>query len=334
VIDTATPKRTSASATASPEFLALLEQACALTATPLGQVLARAGISPQEVNTPGARVPLTMVRAAWSELEELSGSPTVGLLLAKNLAPGSFDLLDYLVQNATTLREAFEQFCRYLPLLANVGSVWLSESGELATLCHHAGDALPAMSQLIAGGVVSRARLIIGPGLRVRGVGFMQRRRAPQEEYEQLLGAPVLFEQPHDTVTFDRSALELPTNNADPTLARILRRQAEEAVSRVRASHHGADGALREVAMELVLSGHASLERMSERLGTTPRTLQRRLAGAGLSHRSLVESVRAELVERALHEGGGNLSALARSLGYATPGSLRRARERWLRRMA
>ena len=316
-------------ASASTEFLALLVHACRSSGLSPTHVLAQADLSADVLSNPSQRVPIHKVRDAWTALEQLSGQPTLGLALAAKLEPGAFDLLDYLVQSATTLREACELFCRFLPLLANAGSAWLTESGDRATLCHHADGAIPIISQLIVGGIVCRARSIVGPSLPLRSVGFAQSARGPEAEYARLLGVPVSFDQICDTVVFDRGALDLPTKRADPTLARILRRQADEAIRRVKAAGQTGDAALREVAVELVLSGHASLDRMAERLGTTSRTLQRRLAEAGLTHRSLIDSVRAELVDDALAQGSGNLSALARSLGYSTSCSLRRARERW-----
>jgi hypothetical protein len=57
-------------------------------------------------------------------------------------------------------------------------------------------------------------------------------------------------------------------------------------------------------------------------------TLQRRLAETGLSHRRLLDAVRSDLVESALSGATATLSSLARTLGYATPGSPCCARER------
>ena len=311
--------------------MALIMRGARLANVPVELVLERAGIRLEELEpATAARLPIDQMRRAFSALDELAQEPLLGLAMATRLEPGGFDLLDYLVQNAQTLRDACQRFCRYLPLLANAGRVWLSESGDRAVLCHHAQGALPFLSQLLIGGIVSRAVALTGSRLRPASVGFMHCARAPEQDYARLLGgATVSFGQPFDHVAFARSDLDLPISRSDARLSRILERQAEDVVARITPVPRASDDAVREAARELVLSGHASLERLAERLGTTPRTLQRRLAEAGLSHRSLMDSVRAELVESALARGHGNMSALARTLGYATAGSLKRARERW-----
>jgi AraC-like DNA-binding protein len=320
-----------AQATASAEFFSLLSRACRLAELPVAEVLTRARVSHESLDTSQPlRLPIEQVRRAFMTLDELAKEPLLGLSLASRLEPGGFDLLDYLVQHASTLGEACESFCRFMPLLANAGRVWLAESGDQALLCHHAEGAVPLISQLLVGGIVSRARAITGGRVRVRAVGFMHAARAPLAAYTRLLGdVKIGFGQVCDHVTFERCDLSLSVSRNDARLAGILRRQAEEQVRRIAPHAQSEDDALREAAVEVVLSGHASLERLAERLSTSPRTLQRRLAEAGLSHRRLMDSVRADLVEGALSRGDGSLSSLARRLGYATPGSLRRARERW-----
>jgi AraC-like DNA-binding protein len=319
-------------ATGSTEFFALIERASRFAGVSLAEVFAKAELTLELLENPGTRVPIHRVRNAWRALEALAKEPLLGLKLSAHLEPGAFDILDYLVQSAGTLREASELFVKYLPLLADAGRVWLAESGENAFLCHQADGGLPGVSELVMGGIVARARLICGPSLLVRSVGFAHAARATPAEYVSILGTSTLFNQICDTVRFDRAALDAPTLNADPQLAKILRRQAELAVSRLAASPKDTEEELRELTLELVLSGHASLERMAERLGTTSRTLQRRLAELGLTHRRLVESVRTDLVENALMRGDQKWGELARTLGYSTPGSLRRARERWQKR--
>jgi AraC-like DNA-binding protein len=311
--------------------MALIARGSRLAEVPFEQVLERAGVSREQIEQLSQnRLPIERVRRAFVALDELSKAPLLGLTLAMRLEPGGFDLLDYLVQNAETLGEACQRFCRYLPLLADAGRVWLSESEGQVLLCHHAEGAHPLISQLLIGGIVSRARAITGSRVRIQAVGFMHGRRAPAHDYARLLGeVKVSFGQVCDHVMFPRSDLELTVSRSDARLSRILERQAEDVVSRIAAPMPNSQQGLRVAALELVLSGHASLDRLAERLGTTTRTLQRRLAEAGLSHRSLMDSVRAELVESAIARGERDLGSLARTLGYATAGSLRRARERW-----
>jgi AraC-like DNA-binding protein len=315
--------------TASSEFLSLIAQASRFARVKLADVFAGAGITHGTLEQPGERVPIEQARTAWQTLEQLADEPLLGLKLSAQLEPGALDLLDYLVQSAGTLREACLAFCRYAPLMTDAGSIWLAEDREYARLHHHAEGALPNVSELIVGGIVQRARSICGPSLAIRGIGFMHAARAPVAEYTELLGVTPTFEQPCDTVSFDRSALDAPTLKADPRLSEILRKQADLRVERLSSAAQDELQGVRATTLELVLSGHVGIARLAERLGTTPRTLQRRFANHGLTHRELVDSVRAELVEHALRRRAQSWAELSRALGYASGSSLRRAHKRW-----
>jgi AraC-like DNA-binding protein len=64
---------------------------------------------------------------------------------------------------------------------------------------------------------------------------------------------------------------------------------------------------------------------------TTSRTLQRRLAVAGVSYQDLVESTRREAAERYLANLSLSITEVAYLLGYSEPSALHRAFKRWNR---
>lgn len=61
----------------------------------------------------------------------------------------------------------------------------------------------------------------------------------------------------------------------------------------------------------------------------TVRTLQRRLAAAGLTYSRLVDEVRFERARLLLVEPGVGISNIAAALGYADPAHFTRAFTRW-----
>ena len=58
--------------------------------------------------------------------------------------------------------------------------------------------------------------------------------------------------------------------------------------------------------------------------GVSPRTLQRRLAQAGVSYSQLVDEVRFTSAQHLLAQDSMSLGAIASLLGYADPGSFTR----------
>lgn len=86
---------------------------------------------------------------------------------------------------------------------------------------------------------------------------------------------------------------------------------------------------LRALLGELALSGPLSIGRLARHLGTSPRTLQRRLADRRLNYRALVEEVRLETARTLLCRTDLPVQDIASRLGYRTPSAFARAFGRW-----
>jgi len=79
----------------------------------------------------------------------------------------------------------------------------------------------------------------------------------------------------------------------------------------------------------LVAGGDTTIGRVARDLGTSRRTLQRRLASAGVSYQDLLDEARREAAERYLSESPLSIAELAYLLGYSEPSAFHRAFKRW-----
>ena len=76
--------------------------------------------------------------------------------------------------------------------------------------------------------------------------------------------------------------------------------------------------------------GDATLTRVADHLQLSPRTIQRRLREAGVSHRSVLERLRHDMAARALAAPQlSHREGIARALGYTGNGAFHRAFKRW-----
>jgi AraC-like DNA-binding protein len=87
--------------------------------------------------------------------------------------------------------------------------------------------------------------------------------------------------------------------------------------------------AFRSAVSGLALAGTVSLESVAKHLGTSPRTLQRRLSQRGLCFWTLVEQSRFEISGALLRNTDRQINEIAATLGYSTPGGFSRAFTRW-----
>lgn len=84
-------------------------------------------------------------------------------------------------------------------------------------------------------------------------------------------------------------------------------------------------GGFRLIVKELLLCGHADLSLAAGRVQIPVRTLQRRLAEAGVSYSDLVTEIRFELARELLAEPGEKVETIAGLVGYTDASNFTRA---------
>ena len=105
------------------------------------------------------------------------------------------------------------------------------------------------------------------------------------------MGCPVHHGDRFNGLRIPVAFLATPIRSADPQLHRILARYAEEALAALPQVQSWVGRARRQVIAGLA-HGQASIQAVARRLGTTPRTLQRRLGDEKVHFAEVVDEAR------------------------------------------
>lgn len=97
--------------------------------------------------------------------------------------------------------------------------------------------------------------------------------------------------------------------------------------------HWGVNSALYEevqtILMDTLSVGNGTVDPVTERLGISKRTLQRRLKKDGLSFRQILDDTRFRLANDFLRQGKISKTEIAYRLGYRDPNSFYRVYKEW-----
>jgi AraC-like DNA-binding protein len=297
------------------------------------EVLARAGIDPEELADAAARIPVARYEQAVSAALALSSDTALGLHCAWSAPAGALHVVGHLLVNCGTMRDAIDQFFRFSPLILEGTSWRLWEEGELAHFVY--------AQQLVAAPEHARfdaefcLTLVLKLGFQLIGVErpptlVRFRHAAPPyvAAYEPIFRSQVQFGQPLNEIVFKRKYLDLPQMHRDETVRELLRGRAEELLAQRGSDEHlpGRIDALLRGDIDL---GRVDLGTLAERLGTTPRSLQRRLRELGVSLSTLFESAKRDVACTALNGRDVSIKDIAYRLGFSEPSAFHRAFKRW-----
>lgn len=278
-----------------------------------------------------SRVTESLCADLFDRASALLADDALGLHAGEQIRPGHYGVLGYVAMNCSTLAEALSSLGRYQALVVDVGPVGVgSEDGELVLSWNPQVERpYRQLAEFNFAGLLSFARWISGrPGAPLR-MDFTYPEPADLTEHQRVLGGKFRFGQDCYRMLLPRDWLQAPLIQPDPAMRELMLRLAEQQILSL--AKTGDDLLTR---ARHFIAGHLSrseveLETVAKHLGMAGRSLQRKLAEAGLGYTQLIDEVRRELAERYLAQPELGLVDIAFLLGYSEQSAFNRAYRRW-----
>ena len=294
----------------------------------LEPLLATAGIRRADLDDPDGRIPVSAWAPMFRRALEQRPMKNAGMRLATVTPIGAFPLLDYLIMTSENVREALARLSRYLRLV---------EPRSIPTVCE---DADPIRVILDGCDTPFSAEFTVTLNMLHFREQTEQRFRATYasfchqpddiEEMERVLGCPVHTGASWNGWAMSRETYHLQFRGRDAALGGLLQRQADEALARLPPAQGVALDVRRALAAR-VGRGDTRIQTIARTLATSARSLQRRLAAAGVSYQQLLDLARRDAAERYLTDLPVSIGEIAYLLGYSEPAAFTRAFRRWHR---
>lgn len=291
--------------------------------------LADAGIDPDLLAQPGARVTADQYVALFQSLTDRLNDDLLGFL-SHPLRRGSFALIVRSAAGEDTLGLAMRRAGRTFGLLQTEVELQLVDAGPLAGLRLHFND--PAAAQL-----VFLHELLLRIFWRL--LAWLAGGRLPAERFDfafanppyagsygRIFPAPLHFAQPQSAFWIDARQLQQPVRQdraavraflADARANVIVPRRTDLVSERVR------------LHLQKAQPAWPDLGATAEALHMAASTLQRRLASDGTSFQALKDALRRDLAIVRLHTTTVPLAALADELGFSDSAAFQRAFKHW-----
>lgn len=291
----------------------------------------RLEFDPSLLADPHVRVPHALFLRAWEEVPALVGEPAFGLRAAEAVSALPFDVVDYVCAQVPTLRAAIDRMLRYQRLHHDDAELVLAVDGPEAklTLRLRGRAGVPRhFAEYVVATWTSRARALVGPAFALRRVLFQHAAPADIEPHRRLFAAPLAFREHVNGFAFRSELLDAPVRGADPSLAALLERHADDLLARLPARDDLVHRVKAHVAR--ALPGELpSLEATARALATSTRTLQRALRAEGTTYQTVVDEVRRDLALGHLKEAQRTVSEVAFLVGFTEVAAFTRAFRRW-----
>jgi AraC-like DNA-binding protein len=289
-------------------------------------LLTAIGLDQGALDDPDRRISCEAMGALFSTVQRMRPIKNLALHLAVETPLGAYPLLDYLIVTSNTVGDGLRQFARYFQLVSAPIAIEIRENENPVRMIVSAPNN-PFAVEYTTTLTVLNLRRETNDKIRAEYIALAHK---PDDaaEMAELLGCRVQAGAAWSGLALSGEAWRMPFRRRDPVLRELLERQANEIVDRLPAGDPVVVDVRRALAKR-VAGGDSRIDEVAQGLAMTARTLQRRLAAAGVSYQDLLEETRREAAEKYLAGSALSIAEVSYLLGYSEPSVLHRAFKRW-----
>jgi AraC-like DNA-binding protein len=301
----------------------------------VADVVSEAELELGDFQRPQVRLPLRKFVTLIEAASRATGDDCFGAHLGEICSLRELGLPGYLATFAPTVEQALTSFARYYYLLGDATDVRFEKRGSRAGFTYTVQDAASwprrQDAEQVLTMITSLLREWIGRDFSPSMVWFEHERPPGAEELRRVLGCPVRFDCPSNTVFFDVELAQHENPKADARLFHLLSWFAETVLDDSRRASTA--GSFREQVLASIATasnlGNASIDSVARALGLESRTFQRRLRAERTSFRELYEEYLQTQAQKLLSRSELGEKDIAARLGYGSLTAFIRAFRRW-----
>jgi AraC-like DNA-binding protein len=297
-----------------------------------GELSRAAGFEAAQLEASEQRVARSEVYRICELAIALTGDPALGLHWAERLTGNTFIPVSHLIAHAAHLRQGLESLSQFGRLLADEPAYELREHAETVTVrCLDARGESPRMQRFLAEMIVGSFFRILRSFSRGAGavrVSFAYPAPTYRDEYARVFEDAEHFDQPFTEVTFDCALLNAASPHKDEGVHEAMRTLAERRLSRL-AQQESFVLRVQELLVERGWPKRVDMEAAARALGTSVRTLRRRLSAEGKSYQEVESDALAIVAKQLLRDKQRSIQETANELGFSDTTTFHRAFKRW-----
>ncbi|MEM7005481.1 MAG: AraC family transcriptional regulator ligand-binding domain-containing protein [Pseudomonadota bacterium] len=334
MVDNSGLKDIDAEPTVSSAYLKSAYTACIARGCPAEALNNLIAGAPQVLDNPTARFPNSVIIDCLFEAERQTGITGMGIHFGQNIRPSTLMDIGYALLSCDNLAEMIEFNRKYQRLTQQIATGHLEMGTRYSKLIWtplHDDDAeyqRPITEGTLSGYAFFGRWVTWDPDLQIEEMHMCHRRPDDMSVYEQAFPYKLTFEAEQNFLIAPTELFRKPLPQANPELVKILAARLDRTLEALDKPQTTAAQTF--VCIQSILrDGTPTIIRVAETLGTTERTLRRRLNEENTTFRIVLEKARKDVCDLYLSEGKRSVADLALLLGYSEHSAFTRAFKSW-----
>jgi len=288
------------------------------------------GVHHSRISDPDGWIPMASFVRLWELAIDATGDPALALRLREKTGVRSMiHFVVQLVMHSSTLLDSLFHLKKYIRILSETDKMEISDDGDLigVTYTNTSPYQVRWLPEYHFSFGIELGRSLVNRSYDPVQVSFQHADPGYKEVYDDIFRAPVLFEQPENSIILRKEDQLQPIPSRDPYLQKVLKNYADLSINK-RHQPESLQDKIKSYLIARLPSGEATLEAAASHMNMTRSTLYRQLKTEGTSFSDLLLKTRQELAKNHLRSGMTN-SQTAYLLGFSEPSAFQRAFKQW-----
>ena len=313
-----------------PSFIAL----AAKHGVSLDSLYQQAGLDMREISRAKVMLSASDVDSILQAYRDIKGEDGFFLELGQNIRFDSLGAVGSMVATSATPREAFDDFAQFKDIIHPYVNFQLLDygSGRTAVVFEPEEDEPLAhkayYAELFFSAFISLSLLLLSDGPKQAEVRFKYKEPANVDQYREVFGPNLVFEAQRNELIFETEWLDIELPSASPEFRKLSSQKVLSELSKLPSQDNLVARVVRCIEDHI---GHSvlSMQKVADKLNTTPRTLQRRLKEENVTYAALRDQVLYKHARRYLIETDLDMATISANLSFSEPATFNNAFKRW-----
>ncbi len=294
--------------------------------------LEKAGIDASCIQDSNQRVAVDKMRTLWEFAEQVSGDDCIGLEVTKYISPTSFHAITYAHHASSSMRESLERLQKFSSIISTAVNLKIFDEGDEVVVKFHLTTDTPepsfhAIDAFMALTVEATKTLLNNTDKNICSVKLKRDKPRDASRHEAIFNCPIYFNSDIHEIRLAKQFVDqiVPTGNAE--LVRINEQVLAEYLSRFNKKDIVAS--VYNALIELMPNGEPTREKVAAILGTSSRSLHRKLNELDTSYKVILDDTRKHLAMQYIKQSDLSIITISYQLGFLESSSFSRSFKRW-----
>ncbi len=289
-----------------------------------------AGIDPDLINKPDARLKVTNVDHLWHLAAERLDDPCFGVKMAPHWHPSRMGALGYAWLVSTSLRTAIDRLVRYMHVVSEAIDLKTSNTPRGLTISLQIDPSvnkLPQQETVPLAILMHMCRYNYGEELTAVNVSLAREEPDCSRIISDFFKSPVTYNAKTSSITFA-------VKNVDKKLVTANRKLAlmhDDLLMRYLIEIKKGDfiEQIKSIIIDNLPDGHVTDQLVAKELNLSERSLQRKLKEKGTTFRTVLDEVRKMIAIQYIKDPANRMSDITFLIGFSEQSAFSRAFKKW-----